>query len=282
MPVTTQNISQVNRHTFCHWGDFGEVVYKPGGVLGPRYQTGVQLVAVAKGEATVTVNQYRYHVPAGHIILLYPGTREYFEFSKDSPTHHFWCTLHPSRTQVHYHQLALQRNYVLPYTERLQTIIELGLGTPLTDTPSGETLLVQLINLAIQEFLLQATAETQQETIPPTVSRAVEYIEAHFGQPLRASQIAGKVGVSPQHLNKLFKQFLNTTTMDYVWNLRTEQGMRFLTQTGLSVSEIAFRCGFQNAFHFSRLMKNRYGASPRKLREKSWMPQTSKLNAERA
>ena len=36
------------------------------------------------------------------------------------------------------------------------------------------------------------------------------------------------------------------------------------------VSEIADRCGFKNPFHFSRLLRQMQGASPRKLRQRAW------------
>jgi AraC-like DNA-binding protein len=49
-----------------------------------------------------------------------------------------------------------------------------------------------------------------------------------------------------------------------------------LSATGLTVAEIADRCGFQSPFHFSRLVKKLQGCSPRETRARSWAAPSSK------
>jgi hypothetical protein len=46
---------------------------------------------------------------------------------------------------------------------------------------------------------------------------------------------------------------------------------------GLRIEEVAWRCGFSSAAHFSRLFKQRYGATPKELRDggKSATPDAS-------
>src|SRR5437867_2811778 len=69
----------------------GEVVYPPGGRLGPRWQRDVQLVLVHSGSARITVDggAPATHA-AGSVALLLPGHRERFAFADDVPTHHSW------------------------------------------------------------------------------------------------------------------------------------------------------------------------------------------------
>jgi AraC-like DNA-binding protein len=43
-----------------------------------------------------------------------------------------------------------------------------------------------------------------------------------------------------------------------------------LRETGLSVSEAAYRSGFRNPFHFSRLVKAETGQTPTVYRERVW------------
>jgi AraC-like DNA-binding protein len=52
--------------------------------------------------------------------------------------------------------------------------------------------------------------------------------------------------------------------------LRTERGIQMLVETGLTVAEIAYRCGFQSPFHFSRLATRLQGISPREIRRRAW------------
>jgi AraC-like DNA-binding protein len=56
---------------------------------------------------------------------------------------------------------------------------------------------------------------------------------------------------------------------DYIWAQRLEHAKRDLCNPGLaarSVSEIAFSWGFNDASHFSRAFRSRFGCSPREMR----------------
>src|SRR5919197_1749298 len=73
----------------------GDVVYPPGGRLGPRRQADVQLVLVRSGSARISVDgRPRPLLPAGWVGLLLPGHSEQFAFSDDRPTHHAWVQAH--------------------------------------------------------------------------------------------------------------------------------------------------------------------------------------------
>jgi AraC family L-rhamnose operon regulatory protein RhaS len=65
-----------------------------------------------------------------------------------------------------------------------------------------------------------------------------------------------------------------------LWNLRAEKGAFLLRQTGLSVSEIAYQCGYTNPFHFSRHVKAKYGHSPSDLRKLKRTLQPSLMRGE--
>jgi len=69
----------------------GEVVYPPGGRLGPRRQHDVELVLVHSGSARIAVDGVeRPLLNAGWVGLLVPGHRESFAFADGEPTHHSW------------------------------------------------------------------------------------------------------------------------------------------------------------------------------------------------
>jgi len=53
----------------------------------------------------------------------------------------------------------------------------------------------------------------------------------------------------------------------YLWDTRVDHGLRMLKETGYSVAEIAFRSGFQDPYHFSKVVKKHLGTSPREYRQ---------------
>jgi AraC family transcriptional regulator of arabinose operon len=92
----------------------------------------------------------------------------------------------------------------------------------------------------------------------------------HYAQVLQLDDLAKVAGVSPNHLIRLFKQELQLTPLEWLWRERIRQAETLLEHSGFSVSEIAFRCGFQNPYHFSRRFKETTGTSPKSYRQKRW------------
>ena len=82
--------------------------------------------------------------------------------------------------------------------------------------------------------------------------------------------MARSVNVTPDYLTRLFGREVGTTPMRYVWQERVRLGMDLLAHTGLPVSEVAARAGFQTANHFSRLVRQTTGRSPRHVRRERW------------
>jgi len=66
----------------------GEVIYRPGGIYGPRTQPNVQLVLLHSGEITVWVDDVPRHATAESVCLLLPGHREQFVFARNAPVPH--------------------------------------------------------------------------------------------------------------------------------------------------------------------------------------------------
>ena len=79
--------------------------------------------------------------------------------------------------------------------------------------------------------------------------------------------IAGEMCLTRAQLNRRMKSIVGTTTHDYVMRIRMEQARLLLTsQNELSVAEVGFRCGFDNATSFSRAFRQIFGTSPSNYR----------------
>ncbi|MDN7500202.1 helix-turn-helix domain-containing protein [Burkholderia gladioli] len=99
---------------------------------------------------------------------------------------------------------------------------------------------------------------------------AKQYIAMHLGEPeLGPQAVADAVGLSLRHLGRLFAAEGESMTQ-HIWSERLSHAYRELTDARLrktSIGEIAFRWGFSSQAHFSRAIRERYGASPVALRD---------------
>ncbi|QRM53932.1 GlxA family transcriptional regulator [Sinorhizobium sp. BG8] len=101
----------------------------------------------------------------------------------------------------------------------------------------------------------------------PALLTALEKMEATVESPLSRSEIADLAGVTPRHLDRLFANRMRSTFVAEYRRIRLDHARRLLTQSPLSVSEIAFACGYSSAGHFSAAYRTHFGMSPRAARQ---------------
>lgn len=96
------------------------------------------------------------------------------------------------------------------------------------------------------------------------VEYAKRYMEQYFNTPLSVDNIASVVGLSPSYLRALFQKSENESPNHYLNRIRIEHAKEMLHSEMFTISEIAFACGFQNIYYFSRVFKKFTGFSPGK------------------
>ncbi|BBA36414.1 transcriptional regulator with cupin sensor, AraC family [Methylocaldum marinum] len=105
--------------------------------------------------------------------------------------------------------------------------------------------------------------------------RVKAFVERHLAEPgLNAGTVAKGTGLSSRYINDLFKDE-ETSLMRHVWRRRLDQCGKDLldpAHAGHSLSEIAFRWGFNDLSHFSRAFRQRFGCSPREYRQHALGP----------
>ena len=93
-------------------------------------------------------------------------------------------------------------------------------------------------------------------------SLVTEYLHTHYAEPLSNASLAKAFGYHPYHLERLFKTFTGQTLHAYLLELRLEKALELVMNTVLPVGEIASRCGFVSAEHFSTAFRKKYGLAP--------------------
>jgi AraC-like DNA-binding protein len=89
------------------------------------------------------------------------------------------------------------------------------------------------------------------------------YIEAHLADTaLPRERLAVIACLSSSRFFAVFKRVLGVGPGDYVRNVRLQWAQRLLIGSDHTVQEIAVKVGYPDPFHFRRLFKRHFGASP--------------------
>jgi AraC family transcriptional regulator len=97
--------------------------------------------------------------------------------------------------------------------------------------------------------------------------RAIEFMHDNYERELALEEIASAAYLSEYHFARLFKQITGVTPHVYLANVRLEHARSLLSETSLSISDIATRVGYQSQSHFTKIFKSVTGVTPRLYRE---------------
>jgi AraC-like DNA-binding protein len=123
----------------------------------------------------------------------------------------------------------------------------------------------------IQVVLRIAEVSEKNETPVKGLHRGVIHIQESYNTALKLPQVAREAGMSISSFERNFKKEMRMTFTDYVNSLRITQAAEMLMKDDLSMSDIAFACGYNNQFHFTRMFKRMMRTSP-SLYRKSLKP----------
>lgn len=159
-------------------------------------------------------------------------------------------------------------------------------------TPSGHAILQNLVRLKeLQQkrdvefqtrnllsetwlLLLEELRNHFGETICPSENESrlrqmLLYIHSRYSEKLTLKRIAACVNISEREALRCFQNGLHQSPIDYLIDYRLNIAKKLLLETELSMTEIAYRCGFSDASYFSKKFRTDIGVPPVEYRKEN-------------
>lgn len=159
---------------------------------------------------------------------------------------------------------------------RDQVIERLGL-TLLTAGELGGTfgpIYADSLSIAIVSRLLASRAAVSAaERSSPSglvrwrLKRALDYIEAHLGEPIGLAEIAAATGLTRMHFAAQFRAATGLRPHEYLLRRRVECAQQRLLSPNAAVIDVAVELGFQTQAHFTNVFKRFVGQPPHAWRQ---------------
>ncbi|MBQ6430373.1 MAG: helix-turn-helix transcriptional regulator [Oscillospiraceae bacterium] len=137
-------------------------------------------------------------------------------------------------------------------------------ATSLPDTAAGDTRRTGLLYLVLSGLIPEDAA---QEDEMPYGKSALIYMRENYTRPISVGDVAKAVGVSRSWLYRCFIDYTEQSPAMYLRSLRMERAKSLLRLTSLSVQEIAFGVGYEDALYFSRVFSSYTGTTPSRYRK---------------
>jgi AraC-like DNA-binding protein len=94
-----------------------------------------------------------------------------------------------------------------------------------------------------------------------------QYILQHFDQPIRLEEVASRVHMTRSSLCRFFRDHTKKSFSDFLIDVRLGHASTLLVESTDSVTQVAFKCGYNNLSNFNRQFKRKFGLTPRQYRE---------------
>lgn len=245
-------------------------------VFAPHVHEGYAIGTIVAGAETFAYRGAQHVAGAGDIVIINPAEVHTGEAFSDSG----WTyrMLYPSAEQLRQAaaQLAGQGKSDYPFfpaaviRDRQLTIqlshlhhqLELAVD-PLTR---------ESLWLAFLTTLIRRHADRDRHIASPipranrgAVQQILDYLHAHYAQPVTLDDLAVLSYLSPYYLLRLFKTEVGIAPHAYLTQLRVHRAKQLL-QSGLAIAEVAQQVGFTDQSHLTRHFKRIVGVPPGQYR----------------
>ncbi len=90
----------------------------------------------------------------------------------------------------------------------------------------------------------------------------MNYIAEHYCEKIYIEKLSDMINVSADYFTKMFKDSIGKTPIEYINGMRVNRSMSLLTNTELSMTEIAEATGFSGPNYFHKIFKQYMDTSP--------------------
>lgn len=115
-----------------------------------------------------------------------------------------------------------------------------------------------------EEYYVQmpASSERSRGKLEP-LRPVLEYIDHNYANPVTLSDLSRIAGMSPKYFCRYFHAAIHRTPIDYLNYYRIERSCHILGTTELPVTEVAYRCGFNDSSYFVKTFRKYMGITPK-------------------
>lgn len=262
-----------------------------------------ELIVVTKGILYISYQGRKYSIASGQYVLMHPDETNNHQYGyRASLVDFYWLHFttsylpntvpleygkpfhmdHPNHivipdqgTLLNPEQVLVLLRHLQDYTRSNYNLSHIDYKTAaMPELPFAKPVVDYLTTTILCEIYKQeCTRRTSEEmdTTTATFKKRVyysilDYIHKNTSINLKAQDIASTFGYNEKYLSRMFKTLTGLTLKQYILQQKVEDANRYLAETEMTISEIAFSLGFTDPHNFMKLYKKVMGLTPTEYR----------------
>ena len=123
------------------------------------------------------------------------------------------------------------------------------------------------LNSILLHIMGHKSHEITSNKTPSWVSKIREFLHDNWSTNFSLQQMSVIINVHPITISKNFTRYFGCTLGEYIRKIRIEKAISMIRTTNLTLTDIAFTCGFADQSHFIRWFKKFTGTVPLQYRK---------------
>ncbi|MBQ8202062.1 MAG: AraC family transcriptional regulator [Clostridia bacterium] len=249
---------------------FGEERCRPRHGFGPAQRDHYLIHFVVSGRGALYSGGQSWPVEAGQGFLILPGEETYYEADARDPWHYAWVGCRGAQAE------KLTRMAGLDARLRVFTVQDAEAVWQVLTSMRQEARALRLSQLAAAGGLLRFLALIAPVQDPHMVvpsgraccDKALWYMEGRYDRPISIQETADFVGLSRSQLYRVMMAECGCSPKEMLLRIRMRHAEQLLTDTSLTLEEIAHRIGLQTGAQLGAAFKAARGVTPGAYRQK--------------
>ena len=157
------------------------------------------------------------------------------------------------------HGILFSKKTSIDLYERISQVSKLGSMDYFLELIS---ILYDLANSRNQRLLSTYVINRDSFENSDKIKKIYEYVQENFYKRITLAEVSDLVNMSQVSFNRFMKKRTGKTFVDYVNDVRIGHAAMRLLEKDVTISEIAFTCGFNNIANFNRVFKKSKKCTP--------------------
>jgi len=226
-----------------------------------------ELFVVTKGVLYLEYNNRQYNIKEGEMLLLppvpEPNNRRRGYQSSDCAF--YWMHFDHDNNTDNSDIIILPEYGRLLHPEKA-TILMKQLQDAVRNGAASHTLnyMTSAILCVVSDDMQQCMQDetTQTEATKQVHEDIIDYVRHNIHTKITVHQIAEHFGYNEKYISQMFCKSYGITLKKFILESKAEVASFFLTDTNLTIEEIATKLGYSDSHNFTRSYKNITGFSP--------------------
>jgi len=230
-----------------------------------------QLLYVSNGKVIFTFNGEENVVDEGTIVLYLPGEDQYYYYNNETSPVIYWLHFSGFNALKLLEENSLSNGSI--FFVGIKNDLSLIFDKIIKELQLAQGNYFELCNLYIKE-LITLCSRYLIETNSPSykhnkiLDEAIEYFNKNFNTAINIKEYANSCNISCCWFIRSFKNYIGTTPIQYITNIRINKAKNLLHSSCFTIGEIANLIGYQNPLYLSRIFKKIVGLAPMNYRRK--------------